>query len=373
MVLERLDGHGPPQRFGRYEVSKVLGEGAFGRVYLAQDTQLGRQVALKVPSERLFDMGISVEAFLEEGRNAARVNHPGLVSVYDVQQHGQYPFIVQEYIDGCNMADWMVQHRLSYESLARLFLEIVRSLEVLHEHDLYHRDLKPGNILIDSSGRAHVADFGLAVHESARRNRMGQIAGTPAYMAPEQVKGETHRIDGRTDIWSIGVMLYEALLGERPFIATARDELFADIEELDARPPRQRNAGIPRELERICLKCLEKRRSDRYSCAADVAADLEHWIQNATTSTSNASAGTHVGSGMGSIPLSESADAQSALVMPKGLRSFDSDDAEFFLRLLPGPRDRDGLPQSVRFWKRHIEQTDPLRPTGMPPYNSVTG
>ena len=186
-----------------------------------------------------------------------------------------------------------------------------------------------------------MADFGLAIHESIQHRRRGERSGTPAYMSPEQVRGETHRLDGRSDIWSLGVIFYEMLTGRRPFAGSDQYELFDEIKHREPKPPRQIDPADSGELERICLKCLSKRVTDRYSSAADLVDDLRHWL-----------AGDRQASHRRKRP------AKKAKVVPKGLRSFGEEDADFFLDLLPGPRDRDGLPESIRFWKTRIEETD---------------
>ena len=147
-----------------------------------------------------------------------------------------------------------------------------------HRAGLVHRDLKPSNILIDEVGKPHITDFGLAIREDLQDLRTGEIAGTPHYMSPEQVRGETHRLDGRTDVWAIGVILYRCLLGRQPFSGRNHLEIFEEILHRDPKPPRQINDRLPRELERICLKCLSKRMADRYETAGDLADDLKRWL-----------------------------------------------------------------------------------------------
>lgn len=246
-----------------------------------------------------------------------------------------------------------------------VMIEIADSVSYAHEQGLVHRDLKPANILLDREGHPHVSDFGLAVHQEGQRFLRGQVAGTPYYMSPEQVRGETHRLDGRTDIWSLGVVLYEMLTGQRPFSGGTIQELFEEIQYREARPVRQIDRKIPEGLERICLKCLSKRMTDRYSSACDLVDELRHWRETVFLSSS-AAAGTHTGVelhsetvGVGTSQPNESESKKPPTkVIPKGLRSFDADDADFFLELLPGPFDRKGLPEGIRFWKTRIEQTD---------------
>ncbi len=191
-----------PQQIGRFLIRRRLGRGGFGVVYLAYDPGLDRLVALKVPRSELLVTGQQREDFLHEARTAARLKHSALVTVHEVQQEGNSIYIVQEYIDGQNLAQWAAAQSHSWEDIARRMIEIATAMGYVHQQGFYHRDLKPGNILIDNEGHAHVADFGLAVHEDALRVLKGTASGTPQYMSPEQVRGETHWIDGRTDIWA---------------------------------------------------------------------------------------------------------------------------------------------------------------------------
>ena len=211
-----------------------------------------------------------------------------------------------------------------------------------------------------------LADFGLALKEEDF-GKGGGLAGTPAYMSPEQASGEGHRVDGRSDIFSLGVVLYELLTGRRPFRGDTAGDLLDQITVVEARPPRQIDDAIPKELERICLKALSKRASDRYTTAKDMADDLRHFLAGASPEEKSVFAAgesragrPRAGKRPGPTPAS---DSRPLKIVPKGLRSFDAHDADFFLELLPGPRDRDGLPDSIRFWKTRIEETDPDKPS----------
>jgi hypothetical protein len=339
-----------PTQIGRYRVERILGSGKFGIVYLAYDPDLGRPVAIKCPhAERIGSAG-DLDRYIEEARHAAQLKHPGIVAVYDVQREGDSVFVVQEFVAGQSLGATLKREKMTPARAAELLAAVAEAVSFAHRQGLVHRDLKPDNILVDSAGTPHVADFGLALHESLQSRKRGERAGSPAYMSPEQVQGLTHRLDGRSDIWSLGVILYEMLTGRCPFRGHSRDELYDEILEREPRPPRQIEPAIPAELERVCFKCLSKRMSDRYSTATDLASDLRQWesAMPARPATS-----------LNPVNPEPQATALPANVIPKGLRSFDAQDANFFLDLLPGPRDRDGLPDSIRFWKTRIEDTDP--------------
>ena len=333
-------------QFGRYQIQAVLGTGGFGVVYRAVDPQLQRLVALKVPHRSWTGAAEQCEMYLHEARSAAQLKHPGLVAVYDVQQEGDRVYIVQEYVEGQDLGRWAVAENPDPLRIARLLGEIADAVGFAHRHGLVHRDLKPGNILVDQEEHTHVADFGLALNERAQQLKQGETCGTPAYMSPEQVRGETHRLDGRSDLWSLGVILYELLAGRRPFGGDSRGMLFDEIQHRDPKPPRMIRPEIPAELERIAFKCLAKRATDRYGSAIDLAEDLAAWVAQTAEPV------------RAKTLVSDSA-ALPPRIVPKGLRSFDAQDADFFLELLPGPRDREGLPESIRFWKTRIEETDP--------------
>ena len=243
-----------------------------------------------------------------------------------------------------------------------MMAQVAEAAHHAHSAGLVHRDLKPSNILVDPQGVPHIADFGLAVHEDAQHLLAGQVAGTPAFMAPEQVRGETHRLDRRTDVWALGVILYLGLTGQLPFQARNRNKVFRAIVAADPKPPRQLEGAVPRELERIALKCLAKRMSDRYDSAAELAEDLKSWLALEGTPTAEADGPPVVAPSWRTTPT-----LPPVPIVSKGLRAFDPEDADFFPRLVPGPRDRDGLPESIRAWRRRLEEPDPARsfPVGL--------
>jgi serine/threonine protein kinase len=280
-----------PTYIGRYRVEKVLGGGGFGLVYLAHDDQLQRRVAIKVPHAYLVARPEAAAAYLAEARTVASLDHPNVAPVHDFGSTDEFPcFVVSKYIDGTDLATRLSQSRLSLHEAIELVAAVADALHYAHKQGLVHRDVKPGNILLDRSGKPFVGDFGLALHEQDLGKGPG-FAGTPTYMSPEQARGEGNRVDGRSDIFSLGVVFYELLTGRRPFRAESQQELTEQIIALEARPPRQIDDHIPRELDCICLKALAKRPSERYSAARDLADDLRHFLARLSADEKAALAG----------------------------------------------------------------------------------
>jgi serine/threonine protein kinase len=338
------------EQVGRYRIIRRIGKGGFGVVYLADDTQLGRQVALKAPRSDRFQSAAERESFINEARTVARLGaHPNIVAMYDFLFKESRVYVVQEYVQGEDLRKRLKLQPGGFEAVSAvdILIQIARAMAFAHESGVYHRDIKPENILIDGNGIAKVGDFGLAIHEDERRSKRGDRSGSPHYLSPERIRGESHRIDGRSDLWSLGVMLYELSTGRRPFQGATKEELAEEICYREPVPMRQWRMDIPLELERICNRCLAKSKSDRYPTAHDLIEDLQRWLGTEPPPL---------------MPLSRSRNDALEGLVPRGLRAFDREDHDAFLDLLPGPRDREGLPDVLAFWKKRFEEQGSLGP-----------
>lgn len=265
----------PGLMIAHFSLERRLGQGSFGEVWLAHDESLGRKVALKLPAAGRFDGNLIYEA-----KAAAKLNHPNIVSVYEAGIAGGQEFIATEYVEGQTLMDLLSATSLSEEATLRFLVLVCEALAHAHTNGIIHRDVKPGNILVNSARQPLVADFGLARNVSGRETLSsdGQVLGTAYYMSPEQARGRTKETDQRSDIYAIGVILFEMLTGHLPFRGTVQAVLTQKCEN-EPPSPRTLKPRLGRDIETVCLKCLERDASRRYQTALEVADEFRRILR----------------------------------------------------------------------------------------------
>jgi len=260
---------GLPLHLGRYRLDDLIGEGGYGQVWKGHDPELNRAVAIKVPHQ---DRIGEAEQFLAEARRVAQLSHPDIVPVHDVGKEGDVCYIVTALVEGHSLADVIAQRKISADESARIVADVAAALHHAHAQGFVHRDVKPGNIILDQAGYPHLADFGIAV--STEDEAAATSVGTLAYLSPERVSESGH--DVRSDIYSLGVVLHELLTGRRPIVADNPGELRKQI--LSGFSPRF-DSSVPQSLQRICRKCLAADPAERFAIAEELEKELRRCLE----------------------------------------------------------------------------------------------
>ncbi len=263
-----------------YEVLRELGKGGMGVVFQARQVAFDRLVAVKMIRAQLLAGPDEMTRFRTEALAIGRLDHPHVVRVFDFDEERGCPYLVMEYLAGGSLAALLDDNRLPVRRAVELVRQVALGVQAAHDKGILHRDLKPGNVLLDEQGNARVADFGLAklLDEDSGQTASAVLLGTPVYMAPEQTVGKARQVGPATDVWALGVMLYECLCGKPPFRSPDREEILRLIQTADPVPPRRLRREVPPSLEAICLKCLEKEPAKRYGGAGELADDLERFL-----------------------------------------------------------------------------------------------
>src|SRR5213082_3224840 len=268
--------------FGEYELLEVIGRGGQGVVYRARQKSLNRTVALKVIGLGHWAREAHLKRFRREAEAAASLDHPGIVPIYEVGERDGSCYFSMKFVEGCQLDEVVRRAPMSIRQAAELITKVARTVHYAHEHGILHRDIKPGNILLDAKGEPHLTDFGLArlVESESTVTRTMEVLGTPSYMAPEQAIGNNAAVSSVTDVYGLGAVLYQLLTGQPPFAGGTTYETIKLLLDTEPRQPRVLNPKIDRDLSTICLKCLEKDPKRRYSSALALAEDLDRWLKH---------------------------------------------------------------------------------------------
>src|SRR6059058_3805399 len=267
---------------GDYELLEVVGRGGQGVVFRARQKSLNRIVALKVISLGQWASTAHLKRFRLEAEAAARLEHPGIVPIHEVGEREGSCYFSMKFVEGDQLDEVVRREPMPVRRAAELIAKVARTVHYAHEHHILHRDIKPGNILLDRQGEPHLTDFGLArlVETESTVTRTMEVLGTPSYMAPEQAVGNNAGVTSATDIYGLGAVLYQLLTGHPPFAGGTTYETIRLVLDAEPRQPRLLNPKVDRDLNTICLKCLEKDPQRRYSSALALAEDLEHWLKH---------------------------------------------------------------------------------------------
>src|SRR5256884_425369 len=267
---------------GDYELLEEVGRGGQGVVFRARQKSLNRIVALKVISLGQWASKVHLRRFRLEAEAAAKLEHPGIVPIHEVGERDGSCYFSMKFIEGGQLDEVARRQPMPIRQAAELIAKVARTVHYAHEHGILHRDIKPGNILLDAKGEPHLTDFGLArlVESESSVTQTLDVLGTPSYMAPEQAVGNNAAVSSATDVYGLGGVLYQLLTGQPPFAGGATYETIKLLLETDPRQPRLLNPKIDRDLNTICLKCLEKDPKRRYPSALALAEDLEHWLKH---------------------------------------------------------------------------------------------
>ena len=325
---------GIPEEFGRYRVVRELGRGAMGIVYLAEDTQLARQVALKMIALSGTDPERDQHEarFRQEARAAGGVTHPAIVTIYDAGREGDVAFIAMELVEGRELRELIREGSIPPARAIELAALVADGLAYAHERGVIHRDIKPGNIMVLADGRVKVMDFGIArLRSPTVKTQTGVLLGSPQYMSPEQISG--NEVDGRADVFSLGVVLYEMLTGVRPFDAADLSQVLFWVVNMPAKAPSERRPGLPAVVDYIVARAMRKKPADRYATAAEFADDLRRCL--AEVEAAQPAMAARAGDG-DTVPMDGAALPRSAERMElRPSREFDAADGLARLSVMP--------------------------------------